>query len=112
MPYKLIFSPVFKITLKRLCSFLTRKYSQSLANKTKAKIQCDIEEKLLSEPLIGPICDRLLDLGIPDYRQLVIDKHNLVVYRVDETQKTINVLLVFDSRQSIGKLLNDVNLLI
>jgi len=112
MPYKLVFSPVFKITLKRLCSFLTRKYSQNLANTTKARIRCEIEEKLLSDPFIGPICDRLLDLGIANYRQLVIDKHNLVIYRVDEVQKTINVLLVFDSRQSIGKLLSDVNLII
>ena len=112
MSYQLTFSPVFKITLKRLCSFLTRKYSRDLALKTKLAIKQGIEEKLLSDPLIGPVCDRLLDLGVAGYRQLVIDKHNLVIYKVDQENKKLLVLLVFDSRQSIENLLGDVNLMI
>jgi toxin ParE1/3/4 len=112
MSYQLIFNPVFKISLRRLCSFLTRKYSEKLANKTKIAIRNGIEEKLLRDPFIGPICDRLLELGVAGYRQLIIDKHNLVIYRVDTEKKKISVLLVFDSRQSIEKLLSDVNLII
>jgi len=112
MLYQLTFSPVFRITLKRLCSFLTRKYSQDLASKTKLAIKQGIEEKLLYDPLIGPLCDRLLDLGVAGYRQLIIDKHNLVIYNVDEEHQKVVVLLVFDSRQSIEKLLSDVNLMI
>jgi plasmid stabilization system protein ParE len=112
MQYKLSFSPVFKLTLKRLCSFLTRKYSQDLASKTKHAIQKGIEEKLLTDPFVGPVCDRLLDLGVAGYRQLIIDKHNLVIYNVDKQHQKIIVLLVFDSRQSIEKLLSDVNLMI
>ena len=112
MSYQLIFNPVFKITLRRLSSFLTRKYSEKLANKTKIAIRNGIEEKLLRDPFVGPICDRLLDLGVAGYRQLIIDKHNIVIYRVDTEQEKIFVLLVFDSRQSIEKLLGDVNLII
>ena len=112
MSCHLIFSPVFKITLRRLCSFLARKYSEKLANKTKLTIRKGIEEKLLRDPFIGPICDRLIDLGVAGYRQLIIDKHNIVIYRVDAERKKIVVLLVFDSRQSIEKLLSDVNLII
>ena len=112
MSYQLIFNPVFKISLRRLCSFLTRKYSEKLAHKTKIVIRNGIEENLLRDPFIGPICDRLLELGVAGYRQLMIDKHNLVIYRVDTEQKKIFVLLVFDSRQSIEKLLSDVNLII
>ena len=58
MQYKLSFSPVFKITLKRLCNFLARKYSQDLASETKHAIQKGIEEKLLNDPFVGPVCDR------------------------------------------------------
>ena len=112
MQYKLSFSPVFKITLKRLCNFLARKYSQDLASETKHAIQKGIEEKLLNDPFVGPVCDRLLDLGVAGYRQLIIDKHNLVIYNVDKRHQKVVVLLVFDSRQSIEKLLSDVNLMI
>ena len=112
MSYQLIFSPVFKISLRRLYSFITRKHSKKLANKTKIAIRSGIEDKLLRDPLIGPICDRLLDLGVAGYRQLIIDKHNIVIYRVDIEKEKIVVLLVFDSRQSIEKLLSDVNLII
>jgi len=112
MSYQLVFSPVFKITLKRLCNFLARKYSQGLASKTKLTIQKGIEEKLLIDPFIGPVCDRLLDLGVAGYRQLIIDKHNLVLYSVDKEHQKVIILLVFDSRQSIEKLLSDVNLMI
>ena len=108
MPYQLVFSPVFKITLKRLCNFLARKYSQNLASKTRLTVQKDIQEKLLIDPFIGPVCDRLLDLGVPGYRQLIVDKHNLVLYKVDEVHQKVIILLVFDSRQSIEKLLSDV----
>jgi len=112
MLYELKFSPVFKITLRRLCSFLTRKYSSKLANDIKQQIRNEISDRLPSNPQLGPICDRLIDLGVPGYRQLLIGKHNTVVYRIDETSQHIIVLLVFDNRQSIEKLLNDVNLLI
>lgn len=79
---------------------------------TKDVIQKGIEEKLLTDPFIGPVCDRLLDLGIVGYRQLIIDKHNHVIYQVDKQHEKIIVLLVFDSRQSIEKLLSDINLMI
>lgn len=110
MSYELAFSPVFKITLKRLCSFLTRKYSQTLSLETKLFLQKNITETLPDNPCIGPICDRLLDLGVADYRELIIDKHNIVIYKVDDERKLITILLVFDSRQSLEKLLVDVNL--
>ena len=68
MSYELVFSPVFKITLKRLCSFLARKYSQKLSHETKLVLQKAITEMLPPNPSIGPICDRLLDLGVAGYR--------------------------------------------
>lgn len=82
MSYELAFSPVFKITLKRLCSFLTRKYSQKLSHETKLFLQKNITEILPHNSCSGPICDRLLDLGVAGYRQLIIDKNNIVIYKL------------------------------
>jgi hypothetical protein len=61
---------------------------------------------------MGSVCDRLLDLGVAGYRQWIIDKHNTVIYRVDEDNKELIILLAFDSRQSLQKLLTDVNLVL
>jgi plasmid stabilization system protein ParE len=112
MTYQLIFTPAFKISLSRLYSFLQRKYSRTLADDTKLSIKNTLEKKLGSNPLLAPISDRLLDLGITGYRQLLIDEHNIVIYRVDTELKKVIILLVFDSRQNIQKLLTDINLLL
>ena len=112
MPYRLVFSPVFKISLRRLKSFLLRKFSKEVSDTAQANIRKAIEEALPSNPFSGSECDRLLDLGVVGYRQWVIDQHNTVIYRVDEKNKELVILLVFDSRQSLQKLLTDVNLVL
>ena len=112
MPYKLVFSPVFKISLRRLKSFLERKFSKELSEAAQSQIRKAIEETLPFNPFMGSVCDRLLDLGVAGYRQWIIDKHNTVIYRVDEDNKELIILLAFDSRQSLQKLLTDVNLVL
>jgi len=112
MPYKLVFSPVFKVSLRRLKSFLLRKFSAEVSETAQSQIRKVIEETLPLNPFMGPVCDRLLDLGVPGYRQLVIDKHNTVIYRIDEAHQELVVLLVFDSRQSLQHLLVDINLVL
>lgn len=112
MPYKLVFSPVFKVSLRRLKNFLSRKFSKEVSEAAQAQIRTAIEQVLPSNPFIGSECDRLLDLGVVGYRQWVIDKHNTVIYRIDENNKDLVVLLTFDSRQSLQKLLTDVNLVL
>jgi plasmid stabilization system protein ParE len=110
--HSLTFSPVFKYTLKRLDSFLTRKYSSGLAKKVRQEIRCEISTALPSNPYIGPVCERLIDLGVAGYHQLLVGSHNTVIYSVDENAKTIIVLLVFDNRQSIQKLLSEISLVL
>lgn len=112
MPYKLVFSPVFKISLKRLKSFLKRKFSTEVSEAAQSKIRKAIEETLPFNPFMGSVCDRLLDLGVAGYRQWVIDKHNTVIYRIDEDNEELVILMAFDSRQSLQKLLIDVNLIL
>lgn len=112
MSYTLVASPVFKLSLQRLIYFLEKKYTQSLANKTKRTIRKGIEKGLLINPKVAPISPRLIELGINEYRQLLVDKHNLVFFRIEEANKRVILLAVMDSRQSIGKLLSEINLLV
>ena len=109
--FQITASPTFKVTLDRLAAFLKRKYSESLANQTKLKIKNHLKNHLSANPYSGQPAERLLELGIKQYRQLLIDEHNIVYYRVDETKKRVVLLAVMDSRQSIEKLLYEVILL-
>lgn len=108
--YEIVVSPAFKVCLDRLFSFLERKYSYEKARETKEKIRIAIEDKLGNNPQLAPVSSRLIDLGIGEFHQFVIDDHNLVFYRVDESNKQIRLLAVMDARQSIQKLLSEVML--
>jgi plasmid stabilization system protein ParE len=87
------------------------KYSSILALETKQSIKNSILENLVSNPYVAPISDRMIDIGISDYRQFSIDKHNIVFYRIDESKKQVVLLVIMDSRQSIQKLLSEIILL-
>jgi toxin ParE1/3/4 len=109
--YSIEASPAFKITLNRLLAFLERKYSVELAKHTKTSIKSKVKTTLSHQPLSAPISPRLLELGIAEYRQLVIDDHNIVFYKVDKALKIVTLLAVMDARQSIEKLLFEVMLM-
>ena len=109
--YKVVASPTFKLCLIRLVHFLTIKYSSTRAIDTKQIIRKSIKEKLSGNPYLAPVSDRLIDLGIKEYRQYSIDEHNIVFYRIDKERQHIILLAVMDCRQSIQKLLSEVMLL-
>lgn len=102
--YKIVATPTFKITLTRLSHFLSRKFTQSHAEQTLATIKSTVL-LLAQNPYAAPVSDRLSSLGITNYRQLLVDKHNLVYYRIDDSTKQVILVLVMDSRQSIKQLL-------
>lgn len=109
--YQIKATPTFKLSLQKLTAFLTRKFSETLAKEVKQKIRERVEGQLSREPYSSPPSERLVELGIVDYRQLLIDEHNLVFYRVDDTTNTVVLMLVIDSRQDLAKLLFEINLL-
>jgi toxin ParE1/3/4 len=106
--YSIEASPAFKLSLERLMSFLERKYSAELAKTTKKQIKSNIKSTLVQQPFLAPVSPRLLDMGIEVYRLLIIDNHNLVFYKVHEESKTVSLLAVMDSRQSIENLLYEI----
>lgn len=110
--YKIKATPVFKLCLKKLDSFLARKFDQAVANEAKQTIKLRVITQLSSNPYSAPQSERLLELGLTEYRQLLVDNYNIVFFRVDESTKTVILLLVIDSRQDLKKLLFEVNLLV
>lgn len=105
--YKVVATPTFNITLKKLNSFLSRKFGDELAATTRGEIkQC--VASLAKNPFAAPVSERLADLGFTDYRQMLVDKHNLVYYRVDEQARKVVLVIAMDSRQSIEQLLYQV----
>ena len=105
-------SRVFKLSTRRFRSFIEHNYSEAIADKVIANIKHRIKEQLPVGPKIGPISERLLSLGMADYRQWLVDDYNLVFYKVDEANQKVELLLLMSTKQNIRKLLFEVNLLI
>ncbi|WP_194756323.1 hypothetical protein [Aliidiomarina indica] len=110
--YSIVASPVFRVSLVRFRSFIEHNYSAALAEGVVTKIKTKIKQQLSANPSIAPISERLLNLGIADYRQWCVDDFNLVFYRVDEVNHQVELLALISAKQSIRKLLFEVNLLL
>lgn len=109
--YTIVASPLFKLSQQRLTAFLTEKYSSTLAQTTLVHIKQRLQQNLATHPTLVPISERLLSLGITDYRQWQVDQHNLLFYRLDDQKQRIELLLLMDSRQNLQKLLFELMLL-
>jgi plasmid stabilization system protein ParE len=109
--YEVVATPVFKLCLDRLICFLETKYSPRKAQATKSKIKKYLATNLSENQHIAPISNRLIELGIKNFRQYPVDEHNMVFYRINEDKKQLVLLAVMDSRQNIQKLLLEVMLL-
>jgi toxin ParE1/3/4 len=110
--YTVIASDVFKHSLNRLYSFLSKKYGEDVAREQKKALQSNINSKLCANPHIAPVSDRLLSLGMPEYRQWCTDEHNILYFKINEKTNQIELLAVMDSRQSTQKLLFEIMLLV
>ncbi|MBV1790197.1 hypothetical protein KQ940_19245 [Marinobacterium sp. D7] len=90
---------------------MSRKQGAAVAGRTRDLIKLRITE-LSGNPHVAPISERLAGLGFADYRQLLIDQHNLVYYRLDEEAGKVVLLAVMDSRQSIEQLLYETTIIL
>lgn len=109
--YDVVASKVFKQSLARFKAFLRRKYGEDFCKQQVMAIKAAISERLGADPYIAPVSERLLALGVAEYRQWSIDQHNVLFFKVDEDNKKVELLAIMDARQSIQKLLYEVILL-
>ena len=110
--YTLVASDVFKHSLSRLRAFLSKKNDEEFAGKQIASLRNKLERKLCANPYIAPVSDRLLSLGMSEYRQWCVDEHNILYFKINEENKQIELLAIMDARQSIQKLLFEITLLL
>ena len=109
--YKIKVTPTFKLSLSRQISFLSHKYSAKKARANKYFLYEKIKKELTAKPNIAPVSQRLLGLGIANYRQWSVDKHNIIFYRINNDSADVTLLLAMDARQDIQKLLYELMLL-
>ena len=109
--YKVIASDIFKSSVQRFRSFLAYKYGDEFAQQQITLVKQTIQEILPDNSEIAPISSRLLEIGVSDYRQWLIDKHNLIFYKIDKKNNEVHLLALIDSRQNIQKLLFEVMLI-
>lgn len=84
--------------LRNIHAHVEIQFSEKLAN----KIYTDIRDAILSledNPNLGHRISRLSELGITDYRYLVVEKRNKVVYQMDTGKKRIYIYLICNERQ-------------
>ena len=110
--YTVVTSDIFKHSLNRLHAFLGKKHGEEFARKQKILLRKNIESKLCVNPHIAPVSDRLLTLGMSEYRQWRIDEHNILYFKINEQSNQIELLAVMDARQSIQKLLFEIMLIV
>lgn len=101
--FQVIYTPVFKSTLSRLCYFLSHNYSEELANNVREQIRNSINKKLAINRFLGAVSERLMSIGIKEYRQFMVAEHNLIFYKIEKDKLVI--LAVMDTRQNISDVL-------
>lgn len=109
--HTIVASQTFKSSVQRFRAFLSYKYGDEFAEQQVLLVRHNIAHHLAGNPDIAPISSRLLEIGITEYRQWLIDKHNLVFYKVEQGSKEVHLLALMDSRQNIQKLLFELMLL-
>lgn len=103
MAYKIIKTDSFQRDLEAVISYI----ALSLGNKPAAVSLLDAIEKTYDElermPLMYEACHDPY-LQTLEYRKAVIHNY-IMVYKVDESAKTVNIMRFFHGRQDYGKLI-------
>lgn len=84
--------------LRDIHSYIKHHFSAKLAN----ELYIEIKTKILmleENPLLGTPMPELVELGMLNWRQMVVLKKNKIVYEVDKHRQHIYVYLICTERQ-------------
>lgn len=98
MSYKVIFLAYAEHDLKNIHAYIESQFSEMLAKKVYTEIR-DAILLLEDNPNLGHTIPQLLELGMADYRYIVVGKRNKVVYRIDAGKKQVYIHLICNARQ-------------
>ena len=97
MNYKLIFAPSFENDIERAFEYISEKLE---APKAAKKLMADINRKISfaeDDPYMYPLC--FGQFPFLKYRKIVV-KNYIVVYFINEDEKTVNFLNLFYGGQN------------
>lgn len=97
MNYKLIFAPAFENDIDRTFEYISKNLN---APKAAKRLMADINRSISfaeGNPYMYPLCSG--HLSLLGFRKIVI-KNYVVIYFIDEDEKTVNFLNLFYGRQN------------
>lgn len=98
MSYTVMFLEYAEHDLQNLHAYVEGQFSRKLAN----KVYTDIRDAILlleNNPNLGHTVPQLSKLGMSDFRYLIVEKRNKVVYQIDSKKQHIYVYLICNERQ-------------
>jgi plasmid stabilization system protein ParE len=98
MSYAVMFLDDAERDLRNIHGYVASQFSEKHANKVYTEIR-DAILSLEDKPNLGHIIPQLAHLGMTDFRQIVVEKRNKVVYQIDSGKKRLYIYLICNERQ-------------
>jgi plasmid stabilization system protein ParE len=98
MSYTVMFLEDAERDLRNIHAYVAGQFSEKLAN----KIYTDIRDAILrleDNPLLGHTIPQIAHLGMTDFRQIVVEKRNKVIYQIDTGKKRLYIYFICSDRQ-------------
>ncbi len=98
MSHMVLFLEYAEHDLRNIHAHVESQFSVALANEVYVAIR-DAILRLEDNPNLGRVIPELSKLGMTDYRCLVVEKRNKVVYQIDAGKKHVYIYLICGERQ-------------
>lgn len=104
MNWQVIITRQAEADIARIIRYVAAQFGRQKALEVLRKITQDING-LGNDPDQGYTIAQLEELGIKQFRLLVLPPHNKIIYEINAHMKQVNVRVVFGARQSFEKIL-------
>ncbi|MEC5218945.1 toxin ParE1/3/4 [Actimicrobium sp. GrIS 1.19] len=103
MTYKVLFTSAATDDIQELKKYVIRTWSTQVWRTALGALK-DSVDNLARYPHVGAVCADLAEIGIDQYRQLVVGP-NYLIYEVDDANNVIYIHVVCDQRRDLQSLL-------
>ncbi len=98
MSHTVLFLEYAEHDLRNIHAHIESRFSKELANKVYVAIR-DAILRLEGNPNLGRVIPELSKLGMTNYRCLVVEQRNKVVYQIDAGKNHVYIYLICSERQ-------------
>ena len=104
MSYTVFFTGFAEQDLQRLRRYVIAKFSEETGNRVYTKVR-DAIIGLEENPDLGRSIPDLESLGLNNYRYMLVEKKNKVIFEIVEPEKAIYITLICQDREDFGTVL-------